>query len=408
MCILKISHPTKIIKGSFKLPGSKSESNRALIINALSGGESKILNLSESRDTQTMLQLLNSEDKIADVGDAGTTMRFLLAYFAATEQNKILTGTERMCYRPIGILADCLQEIGFELKFLGKKDFPPIEITGKSSIKNQAAIKIRSDVSSQFISALLMIAPTLSGGLRLELENETSSKPYIDMTLSVMKHFGISFEFKGNKIFIPEQKYLPSTFAVEPDWSAASYWFSMAALADVADIFLEGMREKSFQGDAIVCHLMKSFGVNSFFTPNGLRIVKSGNFTPPLSLDFKSCPDLAQTFAVLCAAKGHKMEFTGIENLAIKETDRIAALDNELKKFECGFSATKQGRVIKGNFKNPISSVQTYNDHRMAMAFAPLAILCDDLMIENPDVVKKSYPMFWDDLRKAGFMLDYS
>lgn len=386
-------------------PASKSESNRVLIINALAGNAGELKNLSNARDTQTMIRLLRSDDKVLDVIDAGTTMRFLTAYLAVTGQERELTGTARMRERPIKLLVDALRNLSARIDYKEKEGFPPLLIKPFSTEQVKAShIKIKGDVSSQYITALLMIAPLLPEGMKLELEGKVGSAPYIAMTLSLMKHFGVTSDWKENIITIAPQKYKPAFYEVESDWSAASYWYSITALADEASVFLKGYKKDSFQGDRIGADIMDKLGVKTTFKTDGILLEKKSaekNFEH----DFTDCPDLAQTVAVVCAAKGITGTLKGLESLRIKETDRIAALQNELGKFGARLTELvpdREYRVESGNFSVNGQSVATYHDHRMAMAFAPLA-LRGKLEIEDPEVVNKSYPHYWEDLRKAGF-----
>jgi len=389
-------------------PASKSESNRVLIIDALAGRKSELNNLSNARDTQTMIRLLDSKDKTLDVLDAGTTMRFLTAYTAVTGQERILTGTKRMQERPIKLLVDALRELGATINYLSNEGFPPIETKAfdKNNVKTNE-LKIKGDVSSQYITALLMIAPMLPKGLKLELLGKVGSKPYIQMTLSLMKLFGVSADWKANTITIPHQQYKPTSYKVESDWSAASYWYSMVALASEAKIELKGYIKNSFQGDSTIAEIMDKLGVKSTFNADGVLLEKKES-AKSITHDFTDCPDLAQTIAVICAAKGIECTMTGLESLRIKETDRIAALQNELRKFGGDLVETipnEQFKVTSNCFMVNQQTVTTYEDHRMAMAFAPLALL-GELTIEHPKVVEKSYPHYWEDLKKAGFMLN--
>lgn len=387
-------------------PSSKSESNRVLIIDALAGQKANISNLSNARDTQTMIRLLKSNDSVLDVIDAGTTMRFLTAYLAITGQERTLTGTKRMCERPIKLLVNALRELGANIEYKDKEGYPPLAIKKfeKSNVKTNH-LKIRGDVSSQYITALLMIAPILPEGLVLELEGKVGSKPYIEMTLSLMQLFGISSQWNENIIKIKNQEYKSAAYKVESDWSAASYWYSIAALASDAKIEILGYNKKSFQGDHVIAQIMEKLGVKSTFTERGVLLEKSGKPVENFEQDFTDCPDLAQTIAVICAAKGVECTMTGLESLRIKETDRIAALQNELRKFGSDLleiEPNSKFKIRNSKFLVEGQSVATYKDHRMAMAFAPLALL-GSLTIENPDVVEKSYPHYWDDLKTAGF-----
>ncbi|MBC7921141.1 MAG: 3-phosphoshikimate 1-carboxyvinyltransferase [Ferruginibacter sp.] len=414
MKVIHLYQPQLSVQAQIGLPSSKSESNRALIIDALTNHQCVLHNLSEARDTQTMLRLLHAPEQVADVIDAGTTLRFLTAYFAITNQNKILTGTPRMRQRPIGILVDALRALGADIAYLENDGFPPFHVRGfdsgrvcaENSLDGDCRLKLRSDVSSQFISALLLIAPLLPNGLLLELQGEVGSKPYIEMTLQQMAHFGIEYncDWTTNVIRVTHQRYQPRSFAVESDWSAASYWYAIAALADDAEIELMGLKEDSSQGDSVISEIMSHLGVHTEFIGNRVILTKR---EPVKSYrrNFIDCPDLAQTVAVVCAAKGIALTMTGIESLKIKETDRILALRTELAKLGAELAEVAEGkyelrsRQQTGREPEPIT-IQTYEDHRMAMAFAPLAMRME-LRIENPDVVVKSYPGFWHDLEKV-------
>ena len=387
------------------LPSSKSLSNRALIINALTQNKGTLENLSTARDTQLMQSLLSTANHVIDVMDAGTTMRFLTAYFALTGQSKVLTGTDRMKERPIHLLVDALRELGVTISYTEKEGFPPIEIKGfKQQVTNR--ISIRGDVSSQFISALMMVAPTLPKGLTIQLEGKVGSLPYLRMTAELMGLFGMRPEIKGQQIVIMPGRYRPATYRIEPDWSAASYWFAFTALAESADILLPGVDSYALQGDRVIVDIMNQLGVKADFQKVGLRLTKTNSVTNTLIWDFSDCPDLAQTVLPVCAAKKVAGEFTGLESLRIKETDRIAALQTELAKIGAHLEVTGKGtwKLIPG--KAPASfkkiSISTYHDHRMAMGFAPWATLTD-VEIENPDVVQKSYPGFWEDMKLVGF-----
>ena len=391
------------------LASSKSESNRALIINALAKDSSEnLLNLSTARDTQTMIRLLHSSDQTADVIDAGTTMRFLTAYFTATNQNKIMTGTPRMCERPIGILVDALRTLGADIEYIAKDGFPPLHIKGFAKQKT-SEVTIRGDVSSQYISALLMIAPSLSEGLTINLTGDLGSIPYIKMTLEQMRAFGVSYaaNWEEKTIKILPSAYQSTVYKIESDWSGASYWYSIVALSafENTQVELLGLKENSLQGDSDIVNIMNHLGVKSIFTADGVLLSKIPAETT-LNWDFTNCPDLAQTVAVTCAAKGIEATFTGIESLKIKETDRVLALQNELKKF--GGDLIEVEKNIKYKVVNNQSvtsnqmpvTIATNDDHRMAMAFAPLAMLMD-VKIEEPNVVVKSYPSFWEDIKKV-------
>ncbi|MEZ4828554.1 MAG: 3-phosphoshikimate 1-carboxyvinyltransferase [Bacteroidia bacterium] len=399
----------KSLKARIPLPASKSESNRVLIINALCQGRCEILNLSSARDTQTMIKLLDSEGHVLDVIDAGTTMRFLTAYFAAVGRDQILTGTPRMCKRPIGILVDALRSLGANIDYWKQEGFPPLHIVSRGDPLHGGDLTMRGNVSSQFITAILLIAPTLPGGLRLSLEGDITSRPYIEMTRDLMRKFGVETRWEDQTIVIPQQPYTPSRYTVESDWSAASYWFSMAALAEEADIFLEGLRENSFQGDKAIVDYMTYFGVKAIFHPDGVQLLKAEpvSVEGTLEIDFTETPDLAQTIAVVSAATGIPVKMTGLHTLRIKETDRINAIRDELARFGVNVEVSGDHACsISGKVSPSSKSVETYDDHRMAMAFAPLALLQPELLIKDHEVVNKSYPEYWDHLGLIGVKIN--
>ncbi|MCU0469336.1 MAG: 3-phosphoshikimate 1-carboxyvinyltransferase [Arcicella sp.] len=397
----KINHA---FRTEIPLPSSKSESNRALIINALAGGKDNLSNLAEARDTQTMMRLLASDDAIADVIDAGTTMRFLTAYFAVTGQTKTMTGTPRMCERPIGILVDALRSLGADIQYVQNEGYPPLQLKGFQFSGNNI-LQIRGDVSSQYISAMLMIAPLLPEGLILEITGELGSKPYIEMTLKQMEAFGVSIirDWDNMKLTVPAQKYQPIPYAIESDWSGASYWFSAVALSEHPDTELEllGLKENSLQGDSVITEIMSHLGVRSEYTGRGFKLTKIPADTA-LAWDFTNCPDLAQTVCVVAAAKKVPLTLTGIESLKVKETDRIFALQTELAKLGTRLEEVETNHkylLTPADELTVPASIHTYDDHRMAMAFAPLATLMN-IVIEEPDVVVKSYPSFWKHFEK--------
>lgn len=404
---VRVSHPTGVLRGTAILPASKSEANRALIIRALSGQDFPIHNLSDANDTQLLNRLLSTPAG-AEVSaeDAGTVMRFLTAYYAVTGQELTLTGTPRMCQRPIGVLVEALQTLGAKIEYLGQEGYPPLKMNGfEGTGTNQ--LTVRSDISSQYISALLMVGPMLPQGLELTLEGKISSEPYIRMTLAQMAHFGVQATFEGNRISVAPQQYQAKEYTVESDWSAASYWYSMVALAKDAEVLLPGLRQDSLQGDSVLPTLMAPFGVQTEFTPEGVHLTRQAWQEPLARIDFFACPDLAQTVAALAAALEVEVEMTGLESLRIKETDRIAALQFELVKLGAELREVAPD-VFKVFFqKQPENApvIHTYEDHRMAMAFAPVA-LKKPVTIEEPKVVRKSYPRYWDELQKAGFALE--
>lgn len=383
------------------LPSSKSISNRAIIINALTGNSAKLINLSDANDTQLMLRLIASTDEILDVEDAGTTMRFLTALHAVSEGNKTITGTDRMQHRPIKILVDALRTLGAEIDYAGREGYPPVNIRSFKGQQNHQ-LTIKGDVSSQYISALMMIAPTLPKGLRILFEGKVTSKPYIEMTASLMRQFGAHVDFSDIGINIPHQKYRATGITVESDWSAASYWFAFTALAEQAEITLPNITLESLQGDHVIVDIMDHLGVQATLTDNNDLILTKKEHASTLEWNFVDCPDLAQTVAVVCAVKGITGKFTGLESLRIKETDRIKALQTELGKIGSTLTEEKGAWILTPS-KSLSDSVfiHTYLDHRMAMAFAPLAT-CMEVTLEDPAVTRKSYPKFWKDVELVG------
>jgi len=401
---LHIRKPSSSIKATVPLPASKSESNRALIIQALAEEEITLHNLSEARDTQTMQRLLQSNEPELDVLDAGTTMRFLIAYCTVKKLGKIIKGTPRMHQRPVRILVDALREIGADIQYLQEEGYPPVHIRGMTLNQSMKHVQMRGDISSQYISALLMIAPTFDHGLLLELIGKIGSRPYINMTLSLMQRFGVDPIWENERaIRIETSTYQSGNYTIESDWSGASYWYSFMALAEQGEIVLKGLRKDSFQGDQAVVEIMENLGVRTQFGAEGVRLSKQGAMRS-FSYDFSDCPDLAQTVAVTCAAAGVPCTMTGLESLRIKETDRIAALQTELVKIGAKLNEedSRWQLVPSPELIRPEKlTIDTYDDHRMAMAFAPLVMKLE-LVIENPEVVNKSYPRFWEDLQKAG------
>jgi 3-phosphoshikimate 1-carboxyvinyltransferase len=413
--IYMVSKPSKELKGTIGLRGSKSEHNRMLIINALSEKECIPDNPSLAKDTKLLAYVIShdrrlrdpdSKEQVYDIGHAGTAMRFLTALFASTPGTRTLTGSARMKQRPVGVLVDALRGLGATIEYLENEGFPPLMITGKKL--SGGSLEVDGSISSQYITALLLIAPTLAGGLKLKLKGSVTSVPYIRMTLALMERCGITYSWEKEMISIPEQKYKPEDpCRIEGDWSSASYYYSMAALAGNADITLKWLEKDSLQGDSIVAALYRAFGVRTEFTDMGVRLTKGGEITKDFAYDFTNCPDIAQTVAVTAAALGIPARLTGLHTLKIKETDRITALQTELKKFGVITSATDDSLTIApcAQLKFPDEPVSTYNDHRMAMAFVPLALL-NAISIEDMSVVDKSYPAFWDDLHSLDFEID--
>jgi 3-phosphoshikimate 1-carboxyvinyltransferase len=405
--IFLVTTGIKSLNARALLPSSKSISNRVLIINALSYSPWEVGNLSDSDDTRVLEAALNSNNNVFDIGHAGTAMRFLTAFLAKIAGEWVVTGSERMKQRPIRILVDALRKMGANIEYSGKEGCPPLRILG-SHLKG-GIIELDGSVSSQYISALLMIAPTLAGGLTLRLQNRITSRSYIDMTLKLMNRFGIRYHWKNNEIRVDEQTYQPVNFTVEADWSAASYWYEILALCDSGEVELEGLHMSGLQGDEAVSRWFGQFGIETSPAASGVKLVKVKNETPDsLFLKFDETPDMAQTMAVLCVAKGVPFHFTGLETLKIKETNRIVALQNELARLGAVLTEPQEGElrwdgVIKTELVQHQPVIETYNDHRMALAFAPLALTGKEIRISDPQVVTKSYPGFWQELSGAGF-----
>ncbi len=405
--IYAVSSKSKTIKTSIDLPSSKSISNRALIINALNYSPYPLQNLADSDDTVVMLEALNSNSNKFDIGHAGTAMRFLTAFLAKIVGEWEITGSERMQQRPISILVDALKSLGAQIEYTKNEGFPPLKILGSRLIGK--TIELDGSVSSQYISALLLIAPTIENGLILKLKGEITSRSYIELTLKLMAKFGIQYHWEENEITVPEQKYFAREFTIEADWSGASYWYEILSMCDSGEIVLKNLELESLQGDANIAGWFTQFGVNSIQKPDGVLLVKSENISPEkLSHDFIENPDVAQTMACLCVAKKIPFYFSGLKTLKIKETDRISALQNELAKFGAELTEPAPGELawngkINADFiiDNPV--IETYHDHRMALAFAPMAMSGCRLQISDPLVITKSYPGFWEDLKKAGF-----
>ena len=428
--------PPEKFSARIKLPASKSISNRALLINALAGNMELPNNLSDSDDTRVMLHALDRplpslkgrELERIFIGAAGTAMRFLTAYLSVTPGEYVITGTERMCHRPIAILVDALRQLGASITYEGDEGFPPLHIVGRDNLEG-GCLTVPGDVSSQYISALLMIAPTLKNGLRLTLTGQIASRPYLDMTIAMMRDFGAKVEWDGeNVIEVKPGSYQCRTYHIESDWSAASYWYEMVALSRNAnaEVDLLGLHRDSIQGDSRVWHLFAELGVETqFYTePDGMevtRLRKGGKMTSHFSCDFTHQPDLAQTFAVTCFMLGVPFRLSGLQSLRIKETDRIAALVKELGKIGDAPTPIKTpsnsslgeeliSSPLRGGWEGSLEGLlnfDTYEDHRMAMSLAPVCLRTGGpIQINNPQVVSKSYPGFWEDLRIAGFALN--
>jgi len=384
----KISHPTKVVNCEIDLPSSKSISNRLLIIQALCKENFMIENLSDSDDTKSLELALNSKSNLIYVGAAGTTFRFLTSYLSTlVGEEYILTGSERMKERPIKELVDSLKELDAEIEYIEEENFPPLKIKGVQ-LKSKK-IKIDGGVSSQFISSILLVSPKIKGGLELEIKGDLVSKPYVLMTLKLMSKFGIKWDWTGNKITVEEQSYKAKNYTVESDWSAATFWFQIASLSENCNIKLNGLAKNSIQGDKEVRGIFKNLGVESEFANKQLILTKIPEGTFPEKVDFIETPDIYQSLKCTLFAKGISTKTLGIQTLKNKETNRISAVENEMKKLH-------QSKII-----------ETYNDHRMAMSFAPLCLKYGKLQINNAEVVSKSYPNFWEDLKKGGFKISF-
>lgn len=405
----KITAPHRAI-AEIDLPASKSISNRALILNALSGRKSEINNLAVCDDTDAMRQALSSTDGDINVGAAGTAMRFLTAYFATCQGRTVaIDGSERMRHRPIGILVDVLRQCGAHIDYLAQDGFPPLRITG-TKLRTNDTLQIPGNVSSQYISALLMISPLIEGCHRIRLVGEIISRPYIRMTIALMSQFGVDATFDGNEVIIPpHSSYSTHDFIVENDWSAASYWFEIQSLLPLSRISLKGLEATSLQGDCAVAPIFETFGVFANRCGRYLDLRHISNSTDDIELNLLSNPDLAQTIAVTACLSNRHFHLTGLQTLKIKETDRLEAIRSQLAKLgyivsiEPDFSLRWNGETTS---PWPQPSISTFNDHRMAMAFAPAAILFPGLIVEDAEVVSKSYPLFWEHLRQAGFTIE--
>lgn len=405
---MKISiTPPDSIQATIQLPSSKSISNRALIIHALGNGEHPLDNLSDCDDTQVMIRALQARpgDTI-DILAAGTAMRFLTAYLSVTPGDRIITGTQRMQQRPIQVLVDALRELGANIDYVAQEGFPPLRIQGTTL--TQSHISLPGNVSSQYISALLMIGPMLENGLKLTLTGEIISRPYINLTLQLMKDFGGKATWMNeHELQVEPQPYSSIPFYVESDWSAASYWYQIAALSPKACITLPGLFEKSYQGDSQVARFFRSLGVETIYRDKTVILQKSGKPVERLDYNFINQPDLAQTVVVTCALLGIPFRFSGLQSLKIKETDRMAALICEMKKLGYVLQES-EGSILSWEgerCERSPEAIDTYEDHRMAMAFAPACLTLPNVRINNPHVVTKSYPRYWEDLKTAGFII---
>lgn len=404
--IYLIQSPSHITT-NVQVPSSKSICNRALVLNALSYSPYQINNLSDCDDTQVMVKALNSNDCYFDIKAAGTAMRFLTAFLSKIMGRWTLTGTERMRNRPISILVDALNSLGARIEYIEKVGYPPLLINGCAL--HGGEITLAGNVSSQYISALLMVAPLMEQGLKMNLTGDIISKPYISLTLNLMKQFGVECVWEGNTISVAPQEYTPIPFTVEGDWSAASYWYAMAALDKNSAVEIQSLFNDSLQGDSKVASMFEELGVGTIYGDNNILVKRVAPSPSEWNYNFVDQPDLAQTFVVVCCLLNIKFRFCGLQSLKIKETDRIEALKKEMKKL---------GYIIKDSEDSIMEwrgerceaeahpMINTYEDHRMAMAFAPAAMmLSEGIEIKDPEVVSKSYPAFWKDLKNAGFII---
>lgn len=407
----------KTLQGTVQLPASKSISNRALIIHALArkgdaaaptplNWEQGPKNLSDCDDTAVIIKALRDNPEVIDIRAAGTAMRFMTAYLAVMPGEHVLTGTERMKHRPIGILVNALRQLGADISYEGEEGFPPLRIKGKPL--SGGIIDIPGNMSSQYVSAMLMIGPVLENGLELRLKGNVISRPYIDLTLWMMREFGADADWtSGDTVFVRPTPYQPCNYLIENDWSSASYWYEMMALTDDpdAELQLPGLTDGSKQGDSAARYIFSILGVKTTFAKDGSVVLRKNNrVVPRLDYDFVNSPDLVQTVVTTCVAKGIPFHFHGLQTLKIKETDRIEALRNELRKLGFVIRVEKDYDLIwDGTRCEPTGEpIETYEDHRMAMSFAPLAIVNPGLSISHPQVVTKSYPRFWEEMKKVG------
>lgn len=413
MTTYRLTAPERL-NATIELPASKSISNRALIIYALSGGQIVPENLSDCDDTEVIIEALRHMPAEIDIKAAGTAMRFMTAYLSLTPGTHVLTGTERMKHRPIGTLVDALLKLGADIEYVGEQGYPPLRITG--SKLQGGDLEMDGSISSQYISALLLIGPMLERGLSLHLTGDIISRPYIDLTLWMMGEFGAHAEWtSADTITVEPQPYKPRDYFIENDWSAASYWYEMVAVSDdpEATVRLTGLTDGSKQGDSVTRYIFSLLGVKTVFqtkkqgVPQTVTLRRNGRCVPRLEYDFVNSPDLAQTFVVTCLAKGIPFCFKGLATLKIKETDRIEALKREARKLGFVVESRNDSELLwDGERCEPTGDpIDTYEDHRMALAFTPFALKRQGLLINNPLVVSKSYPKFWEDIKGAGFRI---
>lgn len=398
-----------VLEGSIQLPASKSISNRALILNSLAGKTGGLENLADCDDTNVLIKALNTESNRFDIGAAGTAMRFLTAFLACREGLGEITGSQRMKNRPIRVLVDALNILGARIDYLEKEGYPPLRIHGKKL--EGGSINIDGSISSQYLSALLMVAPTMDKGLQLNIQGDLISKPYVRMTLEMMHQYGIQSEWTAQQIRIHPQIYQAVNYLVESDWSASSYWYQMLSLAKEGQLYLKGLFSESLQGDARVASWFEKLGIQTRYQETGVTLTKTQSVTDFFEADFTDQPDLAQTFAVTCAIKGIPFRLSGLQSLKIKETDRMKALISEGRKIGFKFEEKTENTLEWKGERSSIdleTGIDTYEDHRMAMAFTPACLGLDRIRINEPQVVSKSYPTYWEDLKSCGFTIKTS
>ena len=413
MVKFQLSWPDKEINGVVEVSRSKSISNRLLILSAISGGKLKIKSLSNAEDTVRLQALLHSNEEILDAGHGGTTIRFLMAYKAIKGKPCILTGSERLRQRPVAALVDALRQLGADLEYLENEGYLPVAVKGYTAPPAHPELSISADISSQFISALMMIGTAMPEGLTLHLKEKVVSSSYIEMTMKLLHQIGIEAFWKDRMIYVPPGQAFEMEIEVEADWSSASYIYGLVALADKASIKIPGLRLQSLQGDAVIPTFMEPLGVKTVELSDGLQISKLQNEHPDFfEADFELCPDIAQTLAVVLSARNVPFSFSGLSTLKVKETDRIQALINELAKtgihlraeFEAGDIILKYDAAEKMNLSGS-PEFSTYHDHRMALAFSLLSIIAP-VSIQDPMVVEKSFPTFWDEMKGIGMVVE--
>lgn len=413
---MNIHRTNNKLKAAVKLPGSKSISNRALMIKAYSGLDMMLTDLSDADDTQMLIrnleQINNCSDSsipmVVDCGNAGTVFRFLLTYLASKPGTWMLTGTIRMKSRPIGDLVQSLLQMGANITYSEAEGFPPVKIIGQHL--NGGKTSVVMEKSSQFASSLIMAAPYWEKGLELELTGNLSSIPYLDMTIKIMQHFGAKIQRNEKLVTVFPIHYNKARLQIEPDWSSAAFWYELTALSDEGEIFLKGLKSESLQGDKIMMTFFSALGVESFEEPDGILIFKSVKKSTPSTFNLQDYPDMLPSLVATCCGLGVEATFEGLQNLKFKESDRTDALQKEMKKLDCSFQKTNENKyLLKPPVKRDASiekiQFQTYGDHRMAMAFAPLALKLGSISIESPEVVEKSYPDYWDELFKTGVVM---